>query len=70
MMLISPRALELIGELDALTRLHSAIDRAAAEASAAIRMQAAAHRAALSGKSYKRSLAQRVRHLKERGLCS
>lgn len=50
--------------------LHSAIDRAAAEASAAIRAQAAAHQAALSGKSYKRSLAQRVRRLKERGLCA
>ena len=55
---------------DALTSLHANIDRMAAEASEAIRLRAAEMKAALSGKHYKRSLAQRVRHMKERGLCS
>lgn len=43
-------------------RIHALIDHMAA--AQYIRIQAAAHRAALDGKSFNRSLAQRVRYAK------
>jgi hypothetical protein len=47
-------------------KLHAAIDRAAAAAQQYIRQQAAAHRAALAGKSFNRSLGQLRRHATEK----
>jgi hypothetical protein len=46
--------------------LHTAIDRAAAAAQQYIRQQAAAHRAALAGKNFNRSLGQLRRHATEK----
>ena len=50
--------------MTAEARIHALVDRMAAAAQQYIRVQAGAHRAALDGKSFNRSLAQRVRYAK------
>jgi len=50
--------------MNAQARIHALVDRMAAAALQHIRLTAAAHRAALDGKSFNRSLAQRVRYAK------
>ena len=47
-------------------RIHALVDRLAAAAQQYIRQQAGAHRSAIAGKSFNRSLAQRKRYAKEK----
>ena len=51
---------------DARARVHALADRLAAAAAQFLRLQAAAHRSALAGKNFNRSLAQYRRQARQR----